>query len=118
MDIQLNLAFVIFAALSPGLIALVKQSAFSPQINALIALLCYFVVGIVGAAVSGLPLTLEGAPALISMATLIGSAVYNLVWSKIGTGDAGNLPSLDNRITAATSIAKAPPLLLANWDTR
>ena len=106
MDIQLNLAFVLFAAISPVLIAIVKQSAFSPQINAIIALLCYLIVGIVGAVVSGMPLTLEGAPALISMATLIGSAAYNLLWSKIGTGPTGVLPSLDNRITDATSIVK------------
>lgn len=101
MDPLTNPAFIIFAAVSPLLIALVKQSGLSSQANALIALACYVVVGILGAILSGDPLTLENAVALIATATVVGSAAYGLIWSNIG-GDV----SVDDRLTEATSFVK------------
>lgn len=105
MDPLSNQAFIIFAAISPLLIALVKQQGFSNQINALIAFGCYIVVGIGGVLFSGLPLTIENAVSLVTVATVVGSAAYSLIWSNIGTGD-GTKPSLDERITDATSFVK------------
>ncbi len=104
MDPVTNPAFVVFAAIAPLLIALVKQRGFSRQVNALIALACYVLVGIGGAILGGQDLTLENAVALIATATVVGSAAYNLVWNNLGTGDDGEAPSLDTRLTDATSI--------------
>jgi len=107
MDATLNPAFILFAAISPLLIALVKQQGFTGQVNALIALGCYAVVGVLGALTSGLPFTIDSVVPMIIVATLVGSQAYGLVWSKIGTGD-GTLPSLDERLTNATSFIGAP----------
>jgi hypothetical protein len=101
MDVSTNTALVIFAAISPLLIAFVKQSGFPRQVNALIALVCYVVVGIAGVLLSGQDLTLENAVNLIATATVVGSTAYQLVWSNIG----GEL-SLDDRLTTATSFVK------------
>ena len=105
MDPNLNPALIIFAAISPLLIAFIKQSGFSPQANAVIALACYIVVGILGAVLSGEELTLENAVSLIAIVTVVGTAAYNLVWSNlmVGTDDS---PSLDERLTTATSFVK------------
>jgi hypothetical protein len=105
MDPTQNAAFVIFAALSPLLIAFVKQSGFSAQANALIAFGAYVVVGIAGALFSGLPLTIENAVTLVTTATIVGSAAYNLIWSNIGAAADGS-GSLDERLTTATSLVK------------
>lgn len=115
MDPLTNPAFVLFAAVAPLLIAFVKQSGLSRQVNALIALGCYVVVGILGAVLSGTALTLENAVALIAVATVVGSAAYNLVWNVIGTtsepapGGATVVvgQSLDAKLTAATSLIRA-----------
>lgn len=105
MDPTTNAAFIIFASLSPLLISFVKQSGFPQQINAIIALLCYIVVGVAGVLVSGEELTLENAVALIATATVVGSAAYGLFWSNLGTGD-GSSTSLEARLTDVTSFVK------------
>lgn len=106
MDPLNNPAFVAFAAFSPLLVSLLKQQGFTRQVNALIALACYVAVGVVGVLVSGAPLTLEHATALVTLATVIGSAAYNLVWNTLGTGEDGQGPSLDDRLTARTSLIR------------
>jgi hypothetical protein len=106
MDPFSNPAYIIFAAVSPLLIALVKQSGLSSQVNALIAFACYVVVGILGMLLSGEALTIENAVPLIAIATVVGSAAYGLIWSNLGAGDAGTM-SIDDRLTAATSFIKA-----------
>lgn len=105
MDPLTNPAFIIFAAISPLLIAFVKQSGFSRQVNALIALACYVVVGVLGVVLSGEPLTLENAVNLIATATVIGRVAYGLIWDNIGTSTDSDV-SLDERLTGATSIIK------------
>jgi O-antigen/teichoic acid export membrane protein len=105
MDPTQNTAFVIFAALSPLLIALVKQSGWSRQANAMVAFACYIVIGIAGAIVSGEPLTIENAVNLVTVATVVGTAAYNLIWDNIGA-QTDTDPSLDERLTAATSIVR------------
>lgn len=105
MDPTINPAFVIFAAVSPLLIAFVKQAGLSRQVNAVIALVCYIVIGILGVLLSGEPLVLENAVSLIATATVVGSAAYGLIWNNIGASDDGS-PSLDERLTAATSVIK------------
>jgi xanthine/uracil permease len=105
MDFANNAAFILFSAVSPLLIAFVKQSGFSRQVNALIALGCYVVVGIGGVIVSGEALNLENAVDLIAIATVVGSAAYGLVWNNIGANTEAQ-PSLDEQITEATSVVK------------
>lgn len=109
MDPSVNPAFVIFAAVAPLLIAFVKQSGFTTQQNALIAFACYVVVGIVGAVLSGVPLDVLHLVDLITIATLVGTTAYNLIWNNIGVvtlASGRQTPSLDERLTAATSIIK------------
>lgn len=100
-----NAAFVIFAAISPLLIAFIKQSGFSPQVNAAIAFGCYVVVGIAGVLVSGIPLTIENAVQHVTTATVVGSAAYKLIWDNIGKSTEA-APSLDERITENTSVVR------------
>ena len=101
MDVTTNTAFIVFAAISPLLIAFIKQSGWSTQVNALIALVCYVIVGIAGVLVSGEELTLENTVNLIAIATVVGSAAYGLIWSNIG-GET----SVDERLTTVTSLVK------------
>jgi hypothetical protein len=101
-----NTALVLFAALSPLLIALIKQQGFSRQVNAMIALACYVVVGLLGALLSGLPLTIENAVRLIATVTVVGSSAYQIIWSNLGTSDDEYDRSIDERLTAATSFIK------------
>lgn len=105
MDVSVNPGFIIFAAISPLLIAFVKQKGLPRQANAIIALLCYIVVGILGAVLSGEELVLENAVNLIAVATVVGSAAYGIVWSNLGANTDGDL-SIDDRLTAATSFIK------------
>jgi hypothetical protein len=101
MDPLTNTAFIIFSGISPLLISFVKQSGLSTQANALIAFACYIVVGILGALLSGEALIIENIVPLITIATVVGSAAYGLIWSNIG----GSV-SVDDRITEATSFVK------------
>lgn len=105
MDPSQNTAFVIFSALSPILIAFVKQQGWSQQMNALVAFACYIVVGVAGVIMSGLPLTIENAVNLVTLATVIGSAAYRLIWDNLFVTYDG-APSLDDRLTEATSIVR------------
>lgn len=105
MDPAANPAFIIFSALMPLLIALVKQSGWSSSANALIALGAYIVVGALAAVMSGEPVTAENAVSLIATATVVGSAAYQLVWRNLGAGPNGS-GSLDDRLTEATSIVR------------
>jgi hypothetical protein len=95
-----NTAFIIFAALCPMLIAVVKQQGWSSQVNSLVALGCYIVIGMLGALLSGYAFTLENVVPMITVGTVVGSAAYNLFWAQLGS------PSIDARITAATSFVK------------
>lgn len=97
MDPTQNAAFILFATLAPLLIALLKQSGFDTKWNALIALGGYVIVGIAGAVVAGQELTVENAVMFVTVATLVGTAAYNLFWKHWG----------DDQITAATSLIKA-----------
>lgn len=105
MDPLTNPAFIIFSAVLPLLIAFVKQSGFSRQMNALIALACYIIVGIVAVFFSGEEMTVENAVGLITVATVVGSAAYNLVWNNL-MADSDDDSSLDARLTDATSLYK------------
>ena len=103
MDPFMNPAYVMFAAIAPLLIAFVKQKGFSKQVNALIALACYVVIGVLGVLLSGEPLSLENAVNVIAIVTVVGTAAYNLVWTNIGSSDAYT-NGLDERLTGATSV--------------
>lgn len=102
MDPTANPAVLIFAALAPVLVMLVKQAKFPDNVNALIAFVVYVAVGTVGAlAVSGKPDITTLVP-FIATVTLIGKVAYDLFWSQLTVGGV----SLDNRVTAATSFLR------------
>lgn len=105
LDPMQNTAFIIFSAISPILIALIKQQGFSRSINAVIAFICYVVVGVFGALLSGAELSIENVVQLITIATVVGAAAYNIIWNNLLAEDDGSL-SFDQRLTAATSIVK------------
>ena len=101
MDPFSNPAFLLFSFFSPLLISLLKQAGFSVQVNALIAQVTYIAIGIAAVLVSGEALTMENAVQFSLIATVVGGAAYNLIWSNIG----GEV-SIDGRLTRATSIVK------------
>jgi ABC-type uncharacterized transport system permease subunit len=105
MDPLTNPAFLLFAFFSPLLISLLKQAGLSPQVNALIAQVAYIVIGVAAVVVSGTPITMENAVQLSLVATVVGSAAYNLVWSNLGVATAGQA-SLEERLVVATSLKK------------
>jgi hypothetical protein len=97
--------YLLFLFFLPPLIAIVKQAGFSTQVNALIAQLVYVVVGIAAAALSGLDVTMENAIPLIATATVVGQAAYKVIWDNLGKNNEAD-PSVDEQITAATSVVK------------
>jgi len=105
MDPLTNPAFLVFAFFAPLVISLIKQAGFSTQVNALIAQISYIVIGIAAVLVSGEPITLENAVQLSLVATVVGGAAYNLVWSNLGVTEPGKA-SLEERLTVATSVVK------------
>lgn len=96
MDPLSNPAVLIFSAVLPLLIAFVKQAGWSSQVNALVALICYVVVGVAAVFFSGEELTVENAVAIITVVTTVGTVAYNLFWKNFG----------DERINEATSFVK------------
>lgn len=105
MEAVNNPAILVFAAIAPLLISFIKQQGFSQQVNAIIALVCYIIVGIAGALFSGETLTIENAVPLIVVVTTVGTVAYNLIWNNLGVGSEGG-PSVETRLTDATSIVK------------
>lgn len=105
LDPTQNSAFIIFSAISPILIALIKQQGFSRSINAVIAFVCYVIVGLAGTLLSGAEMSMENIVQLITIATVVGAAAYNIVWNNLLAEDDGSR-SFDQRLTAATSIIK------------
>jgi hypothetical protein len=95
-----NPGYIIFAAILPLLIAVIRQEGWSPTYNSVIAVGCYFVVGILGVLTSGLNFTLDNVVGLIALGAAIGQAAYAMFWSQI-------FSNLAQRIERATSIVKA-----------
>ena len=108
MDPLTNPAYLVFAAIAPMLIALVKQTGLPVQANAVIAVIGYIVVGVAGAFFAGEELTAENLVSFIAVATVVGTAAYNLLWSNLGKQVPEDL-SVDNRLNEATSIIKPSP---------
>jgi len=107
MDINLadpltNPIIILFSALLPLGISFVKQAGWTSSVNSLIALLCYIVVGIVAAIVSGEELSLENALAFITAVTVYGTVAYNLFWANFGP----NGESFEGRLEEVTSFVK------------
>jgi hypothetical protein len=105
LDPQQGAAFLLVALIMPVVIALVKQSGFADQVNSIIALILYAVFAVVGALVSGIPITYENLTPLIVVAALAGRLAYSMFWSQIGSDAAGD-NSIDARLTEATSFIK------------
>jgi hypothetical protein len=106
VDAIQNPALVIFAAVLPILIALIKQAGWTSQTNAIVAFACYIVVGVAGALMSGAPVTLETAVQFITTVTLVGSTAYKLFWSNFGV-TADGAKSVEERVLNATSFISA-----------
>lgn len=105
MDPLTSPAFLLFSFFSPLLISILKQAGFSTQVNAFIAQIVYIVIGIAAVVVSGTPITMENAVQLSLVATVVGGAAYNLIWSNLGVTTEGQA-SLEEKLTVATSIKK------------
>jgi len=105
LDPTQGVALLLFALIAPLLISFVKQAGFTKQQNALVALVCYIAFGILGAIFSGIELNAQNLVPIIIVITLTGRAAYSMFWSLIG-GDAEGNGSIDDRITAATSLKK------------
>ena len=103
MDPLTNPALLIFSALLPIIITLVKQSGLPTQFNAIIAFVAYIVVGIIGAIMSGEALTAENTVAFITVVTTVGTVAYTLVWKNLGPDD----DPLEERLNAATSFIRS-----------
>ena len=108
MDALTNPAYLVFAAIAPMLIALVKQSGLPIQANAIIAVIGYIVVGVAGAFMSGEELTPENLVSFITVATVVGTAAYNLLWSNLGVKTESDT-SVEARLNDATSVIKPSP---------
>lgn len=106
MDPLMNPAFIVFSAVAPMLITLVKQAGLPSWANALIAFIAYIVVGIAGAIMAGEEMTPENAVAFVAVATTVGTVAYNLVWKNLG-GE--GQPSIEERLTEVTSVIKPSP---------
>ena len=103
MDPLTNPAFLVFAAIAPMIIALVKQSGLPRQANAIIAVIGYIVVGVAGAFMAGEELTAENLVTFITVATVTGTAAYNLLWKNLGSDED---TSVEHQLNVATSIIK------------
>jgi len=96
---------IIIYAFVPLIASLVKQSGFTPQVNALIAFGVYIVAGILGVIYSGVELTATTAISAIAMSTITGSVAYKLFWTNLGRTSEGD-QSVEERLTEMTSIVK------------
>lgn len=105
LDPEQGAAFLIATLLLPLLVSVLKQSGFSTQVNAIIALVVYVAFAILGAALADVPLTYENLTPLVVAAIVAGRAAYSMFWSLIGGDDQGN-GSIDDRLTDATSVVK------------
>lgn len=103
LDPAQGAAFLLVALLMPIIVALVKQSGFSSRTNALIAIAVYAAFAVVGALVSGIPITYQNMTPLIVIAALVGRAAYSMFWSQVG-GEGST--SIDQKITDKTSLVK------------
>lgn len=97
----------IIAFFVPVLVSLVKQARFSTQVNAFIALVVYIVAGIAYVVVTAGPegFTVDSIIASVTVATVVGTAAYNLFWSNLGVSEEGDT-SVEERLMTATSLLK------------
>lgn len=100
MPTEFDPALILVGLLMPPFVALIKQSGFSQQINAAIALVVYLAATIVYLWYQGIPITLDSYAANATALTVVGLAAYKMFWSGLG---------VDTPLTAKTSIKKAPP---------
>jgi hypothetical protein len=107
MDITTLGLWPIIAFFIPILVSLVKQAGFSTQVNATIALVVYVVAGVAYVVVTAGPdgFTADSVIGAVTVATLVGTAAYNLFWSNLGksTSDSTNL---EESLTQATSFIR------------
>lgn len=105
MDPLTNPAYLLFAAIAPMLITLVKQSGLPTWANAVIAAIGYAVVGFAGAFMSGEELTPENFVTFVTVAGVVGTAAYNLLWANLGKQTPEDVGT-EARLNDATSFIK------------
>jgi hypothetical protein len=92
----------------PPLIAILKQTGWSPQVNGLIALATYAVIGVAAAYLElGVPLLSDPLQVItwIAAVGVQGTVAYKLFWSNLGR-TTETTPSIEERLTAATSVVR------------
>jgi hypothetical protein len=97
----------IIAFFVPLLASLIKQSGWPTQVNAIVALVVYLVAGFAYVLVTAGPdgFTVDEVVASMTIATVVGTAAYNLFWSNLGVSQPGN-DSIEERLMNATSFVK------------
>lgn len=105
LDPEQGAAFLLATLFLPLLVSVLKQTGFSTQVNAIVALVVYVAFAVAGALLSGVDLTAANLTPLIVAAIVAGRAAYSMFWSLIGGDDEGN-GSIDDRLTARTSVVR------------
>jgi hypothetical protein len=97
----------IIAFCLPLLVSLVKQARLSTQANSVIALLVYIASGIAYVIVTAGPdgFTVEEIISSVTVATVVGTAAYNLFWSNLGK-ESDDSVGVEERLTIATSFLR------------
>lgn len=103
MDPVTNPAILILATILPVLISVIQQAHFSSQVNAIIAVVVYIVVGVLGAILTGVTPTLENIIPFVTTVGVVGTVAYNLFWDNLGR-TSETAPSVADRIQSATTV--------------
>ena len=96
----------------PPIVALIKQSGFSKQVNSIIALVVYAAATLLYMNFHGIPIDLNSFATNATVLTVVGLTAYKMFWSAIGGGgdgtpegaDGSTGGSLDAKITDVTSL--------------
>ena len=97
--LELDPVLVLLGLFMPPIVAVIKQSGFSQQVNSLIALVVYLVATILWLWIRNEPITFASYTANATTLTVVGLTAYKMFWGGLG---------IDPPLTEATSVKKAP----------
>lgn len=97
--LELDPALVLLGLFMPPIVAIIKQSGFTNQVNSAIALIVYLVATVLWLWVRGEPITFASYTANAATLTVVGLTAYKMFWNGLG---------IDPPLTVATSIKKTP----------
>ena len=98
--LELDPALVLLGLFMPPIVAIIKQSGFSQQINSAVALVVYLVATILWLWVRGEPISFASYTANAATLTVVGLTAYKMFWSGLG---------IDPVITEKTSVVRDKP---------